>query len=141
MRLVEQNEIKNYEPNCVGLKAIWSPHTGIVDWAQVNESFGEDFKSLGGHIHTNFEAKNFQYDQDSNDYPVKLTDSTGNKIVKARYVVTAAGLHADRIAKLTAGHQNPRIGNKIAFLKPNQSIVLQFRSEESISFSKKKKAI
>ncbi len=112
MLLVEQNDIKSYEPNCVGLKAIWSPHTGIVDWAQVNESFGEDFKSLGGHIYTNFEAKRFEFDKDSNNYPVRLTDNTGNKTIKARFVVTAAGLHSDRIAKLTAGHKNPRIGIK-----------------------------
>ena len=109
MVLVEQKDITKYEPNCVGLKAIWSPHTGIVDWAQVNQSFGKDFEALGGKIYTEFEAKKFELD-DSNNQLVKVVDRTGNKVVKSRFVVTAAGLHSDRIAKLTAGHQNPKIG-------------------------------
>ncbi|CAG2161309.1 unnamed protein product [Oppiella nova] len=109
MVLLEANDIKKYEPNCVGLKAIWSPHTGIVDWAQVNQSFGKDFESMGGKIYTNFKANKFELENDSNDQLVRVTDSTGNKVIKTRYVVTAAGLQADRIARLTAGHSNPKI--------------------------------
>ncbi|CAG2119593.1 unnamed protein product [Medioppia subpectinata] len=109
MILVEQNDIQKYEPKCVGLKAIWSPHTGIVDWAQVNESFGKDFESMGGKIYTNFKANKFDLEDDSNNQLVRVTDSTGDKVITARYVVTAAGLQSDRIAKLTAGQQNPKI--------------------------------
>ncbi len=35
VRLVDSKEIQEIEPECRGLKAIWSPHTGIVDWGQV----------------------------------------------------------------------------------------------------------
>lgn len=111
MVLVEANEISKYEPKCVGLKAIWSPHTGIVDWAQVNLSFGKDFESLGGKIYTQFEAKRFQLEGNSDEKLVKIVDKSGNKEITARYVVTAAGLQADRIARLTAGNQSPKIGD------------------------------
>ncbi|XP_054154225.1 L-2-hydroxyglutarate dehydrogenase, mitochondrial-like [Oppia nitens] len=109
MILVQQNDIQKYEPNCVGLKAIWSPHTGIVDWAQVNQSFGKDFESLGGQIYTNFKANKFELEDNTGDQLVKVIDNTGDKVIRTRFVVTAAGLHADRIAKLTNGQQNPRI--------------------------------
>ena len=35
VKLIKGHEISDYEPACVGLEAIHSPHTGIVDWGQV----------------------------------------------------------------------------------------------------------
>lgn len=52
-------EIKEVEPHCEGLEALWSPHTGIVDWALVTNHYGEDFKEMGGHIFFNFEVAIF----------------------------------------------------------------------------------
>lgn len=42
-----------------GEKAIWSPWTGIVDWAVVCQHFAEDFKKMGGDIFFNFEVAGF----------------------------------------------------------------------------------
>ena len=42
-----------------GLKAIWSPHTGIVDWGLVTEHYGKNFKDAGGEIYLNFEVNKF----------------------------------------------------------------------------------
>ena len=39
-----------------GVRAIHSPHTGIVDWAEVARSYGEEFKRSGGDIKLNFEV-------------------------------------------------------------------------------------
>lgn len=63
-----------------GLKAVWSPHTGIVDWAQVTEYYAKDFKELGGQIHLNFAVSGFQEMKEStpgqeNKYPVRITGS------------------------------------------------------------------
>ena len=30
--------IKEREPVCEGVRAIWSPHTGIVDWGRLGET-------------------------------------------------------------------------------------------------------
>ncbi|OTF71411.1 l-2-hydroxyglutarate dehydrogenase, mitochondrial-like protein, partial [Euroglyphus maynei] len=49
-------QIQAIEPKCVGLAAIWSPNTGIVDWAKVNRSFGKDFEEKGGKIFTKFQV-------------------------------------------------------------------------------------
>uniref|UniRef100_A0A1I7XLF9 L-2-hydroxyglutarate dehydrogenase, mitochondrial n=1 Tax=Heterorhabditis bacteriophora TaxID=37862 RepID=A0A1I7XLF9_HETBA len=32
----------------IGLKALWSPHTGIVDWGEVTRRFAMDFERRGG---------------------------------------------------------------------------------------------
>lgn len=42
-----------------GEKAIWSPWTGIVDWAVVCQHFANDFQKMGGEIFLNFEVTGF----------------------------------------------------------------------------------
>lgn len=51
-----ERSIKGIAPECRGLEALWSPNTGIVDWAVVTKSYGDDFKKGGGSIHLNFEV-------------------------------------------------------------------------------------
>lgn len=48
--------IKKIEPYCQGVEALWSPHTGIVDWGLVTQHYGKDFTERGGDIHFNFEV-------------------------------------------------------------------------------------
>lgn len=49
-------EIQKIEPECIGSQAILSPHTGIIDYVLVTNSYGEDFKNCGGKIYLNFEV-------------------------------------------------------------------------------------
>ena len=42
-----------------GVSAILSPNTGIVDWAEVARSYGEDFKKAGGEIYTGYEVRRY----------------------------------------------------------------------------------
>ena len=37
--------------------AIFSPNTGILDWAEVARNYGADFKKAGGDIYTGFEVR------------------------------------------------------------------------------------
>lgn len=43
-----------------GVKAIWSPHTGIVDWGLVTEHYGKNFRDKGGEIFLDFKVTDFQ---------------------------------------------------------------------------------
>jgi len=57
--LVGETEIKKVEPHCRGLEALWSPHTGIVDWSEVARHYAKNFEKNGGKILTGFEACEF----------------------------------------------------------------------------------
>lgn len=107
-------QIQAIEPKCVGLAAIWSPNTGIVDWGLVNRTYGSDFEKQGGRIFTQFEVTKFELNNEDNDhvkqnYPIVITSKNGQQ-VRSKYVITAAGLYADKIAKLTNGKPIPKIG-------------------------------
>ncbi|XP_050299654.1 L-2-hydroxyglutarate dehydrogenase, mitochondrial [Anthonomus grandis grandis] len=99
--------IKKIEPFCVGLEAIWSPHTGIIDYSLVTSNFGKDFKQEGGQIHLNFEVSSFKTSEDKL-YPVIIQSKDG-RCVKSKYVLTCGGLQSDKLAEMSGCPRNPRI--------------------------------
>nr|XP_045610042.1 L-2-hydroxyglutarate dehydrogenase, mitochondrial-like [Procambarus clarkii] len=110
VEVIEGHEIKKYEPFCQGLKAIWSPHTGIVDWGLVTEHYGKNFRDSGGSIHLDFKVTDFQFIEGSErdvKYPVKVISN--GKVVRCKYVLTCGGLQSDKLAKLSGCSEDPRI--------------------------------
>lgn len=107
MQLVDEEKIQEIEPYCQGLKAIWSPQTGIVDWGMVTGYYGRDFEAAGGEIHLEFEANKF-VESGLADYPITIFDRT-NKSVQTKYVLTCGGLQSDKLAELTGCPRAPRI--------------------------------
>lgn len=99
LKIIEKDEITKMEPNCVGLRAIHSPHTAIVDYNLVAKSFADDFQKEGGKVHLNFKLTKFELNE-TDDYPVSLISDNGEQI-KSKFVITAAGLFSDKIAQLT----------------------------------------
>ncbi|XP_046388041.1 L-2-hydroxyglutarate dehydrogenase, mitochondrial [Ischnura elegans] len=111
VKLIEGKDIKKHEPHCEGIKAIWSPHTGIVDWGLVTQEYGKDFQERGGAIHTSFPVDNFLEDSGAssdNEYPIRVIGNN-NQSVRAKYVLTCGGLHADRLAEKCGCSKDPRI--------------------------------
>ncbi|KAL9699250.1 hypothetical protein quinque_002691 [Culex quinquefasciatus] len=107
LNLVDAKRIKEIEPYCQGLKAIWSPHTGIVDWGLVTQYYGKDFKQAGGDVHLNFEVSKFEESKDP-DYPI-MVKSKQNETVQSKYILTCGGLQSDKVAELTGCSPLPKI--------------------------------
>ncbi|KAK7086609.1 hypothetical protein SK128_013101 [Halocaridina rubra] len=109
IKLIEGSEIKNYEPHCKGLKAIWSPHTGIVDWGLVTEHYGKNFRDHGGSIYLDFKVTGFDLVKDEADaeYPVRVFSK--DKAVRCKYVLTCGGLQSDLLAELSGCSGDPHI--------------------------------
>lgn len=59
-----------------GIRAIHSPHTGIIDWGFVARHFGMMYQKHGGEIVLNFEAEEFIESENPN-YPIRVR-STAN---------------------------------------------------------------
>lgn len=110
MQLIDEEKIQEIEPYCQGLKAIWSPHTGIVDWGSVTGYYGRDFEGAGGDIHLDFEAKKFS-ESGLADYPITISGrgDDGERTVQTKYVLTCGGLQSDKLAELTGCPRAPRI--------------------------------
>ena len=54
-----------------GLKALHSPHTGIVDWAEVTRMYAKNFEAKGGVVRLGFEVTDFK-ESGVPDFPVTV---------------------------------------------------------------------
>ncbi|KAH8409438.1 hypothetical protein KR222_005048, partial [Zaprionus bogoriensis] len=130
LRMIEGDQIKEIEPYCRGLKALHSPHTGIVDWGLVTQHYGEDFKRAGGDIYLGYKVTKFSETQDgagAGDYPVTILGGKPNQTVRTRNVLTCGGLQSDLLAELTGCSRSPRIvpfrGEYLLLSKEKQHMV------------------
>jgi L-2-hydroxyglutarate oxidase len=87
-------ELHEREPNIVGLGAIFVPSTGIVDYSQVTAVMAQRFAESGGEIRYATEVLGLE--ERANE--VVATTSRGT--LSCRYLVTCAGLMADRIVRM-----------------------------------------
>ncbi|XP_063822627.1 L-2-hydroxyglutarate dehydrogenase, mitochondrial [Ostrinia nubilalis] len=120
--LLDEKELKEIEPHCKGIQALWSPHTGIVNWGEVTQSYVKEFQKGGGKTYLNFEVTKFVEAEEA-DYPVMMIDSKGNTI-QAKYVLTCCGLHSDTVAVLTGCPEEPKIipfRGEYLYLVPSKS--------------------
>ncbi|XP_067010094.1 L-2-hydroxyglutarate dehydrogenase, mitochondrial isoform X2 [Anabrus simplex] len=112
LKVVDGAGIKEIEPYCQGVRALWSPHTGIVDWGKVTEYFGKDFTEGRGKIYFNYEVVDFKRNTTGSDaemkqYPVCVVGK--KETVNASYAVVCGGLHSDRLARLSGCSREPQI--------------------------------
>ena len=103
LQMVDAAGIKEREPHCAGIAAIFSPVTGIVDYGLVARGFADDIRELGGEIRTGCEVTSIERKGGTS----VLQTSRGD--VQAKYVITCGGLWSDRLAKMTGGGGDPKI--------------------------------
>lgn len=102
LRRIAASEIAEIEPNAVGLAALHAPNTGIVDYGAVARRLVEDLSTAG--VEVRFSSAVTAVD-DTN--PAVVHTAAGP--VRARRVITCAGLWADRLARRSGAPRDPQI--------------------------------
>ena len=105
VELIEGERIKDIEPYAVGVKAIWSKKTGIVNWAEVARAYADDVRGWGGEITMGARVVNMVNGTDETTIAYVSRDSSQHEI-RARFVVTCGGLFSDKLAAMTEGKDN-----------------------------------
>ncbi len=103
LEMIGPERLRELEPHCAGVRALWSPNTGIVDYSRVAAAYAEDVQETGGEIRTGHEVTAISRGVTT----TRLTTSAGD--IEARTVLACAGVYADRVAALTGAPRNPRI--------------------------------
>ncbi len=98
VELLSQQQLKQREPNVVGIGGIFVPVTGIVNYRQVCEKMAEEFIALGGetalaHQVTGLIESQEEITVSANHHGKKVTFTTN-------FLIACAGLAADRVAKM-----------------------------------------
>lgn len=103
VRTVDGAEISELEPHAVGVAALHSPHTAIVDFSAVARSYAADVVAAGGEVRTGVEVVG------AAERPDGVTVATTAGEIAVDQLVVCAGLYADRVAELFGADPNPRI--------------------------------
>ncbi|UXM92658.1 L-2-hydroxyglutarate oxidase [Paenarthrobacter sp. JL.01a] len=102
-RMLNGDQIREVEPNAVGLSALHSPETAIVDYAAITRALADDVRASGGTIRLGQEVTALE--QQSEGVVVRTKDGSGHFDL----VVACAGLQSDRLAEATGEPATPKI--------------------------------
>jgi L-2-hydroxyglutarate oxidase LhgO len=106
LEVVGPERMREIEPHVAGIRALWSPTTGIIDFRRVALAYADDVRAAGGEIRTSWTVARIESRADA----LVLHSAAGDELV-ARSVIACAGLWSDRVASMTgdAGPRTPRI--------------------------------
>ena len=103
VRMLPAEEIRDYEPHAVGVAALLVPGTGITNYRLVAEKYAELAARSDVEIRTSSAVHGIR---DSNS---EFTIETTSGIYTSKFLINCAGLHSDRVARLTGAELPLRI--------------------------------
>ncbi len=103
LEMVGPERLREIEPFATGLRAIWSPNTGIIDYKEVAYEYAREILALGGEIVTGCRVNSL----DSATGSTRLAITTSQNEMKleqeleTRFVITCGGLYSDKLAAMS----------------------------------------
>jgi L-2-hydroxyglutarate oxidase len=94
--MIGPERLGEIEPNARGIRAVYSPATGIIDFTQVAGAYARRVRDLGGEVRTSREVKNIVHRGS------ELIVQTSQEEIHTRYLLNCGGLYSDRIARMTS---------------------------------------
>lgn len=101
---VGPERIRELEPHAAGIRGLWSPSTGIIDFRRVALAIADEIRAGGAEIVTSWPVSAI----DARPPEVVVRGPRGEERV-ASLVVACAGLQADRLARMTGDDDDPGI--------------------------------
>jgi L-2-hydroxyglutarate oxidase len=103
VRRLGPEEIKEREPETMGVAGLWVPETGIVNYSLVTEALARRLTRLGGEVRLGNRV--ISIERDGADIVLETTRGE----LRASSLVNCAGLQCDRIARLAGVEPGIRI--------------------------------
>jgi (S)-2-hydroxyglutarate dehydrogenase len=103
LRKLSQGELKEIEPHVNGIKGIFVPQTGIVDYKLVALKYGELLVTLGAEIKLNEKVVSLTTINNKSTVVTKKSSYT------AKLVINCAGLYSDKVTSMTREKVNYKI--------------------------------
>jgi L-2-hydroxyglutarate oxidase len=120
LAMIEPPQLREIEPHACAVRALHSPHTAIVDYAEVTRAMAANLERSGVRIVTGSRVQTIR----RADGLLYLEGTTG--VVRARNLVNCGGLYADSVARLMGVAPDVRIipfRGEYYVLTPQQRVV------------------
>lgn len=96
LELIGPERIKEIEPHATGIKALYSPNTGIVDYREITEKYAQIAMENGADIKL---GTAFEGYRDIKEDGKGIVLETSNNPIETKLIINCAGLYSDVIAK------------------------------------------
>lgn len=93
--MLTREALQEIEPHTAGIRAIHVPEAGIVDYPAVSRRLAERIQEAGGRIRLGARVTAIRETDD------RIVVESTQGAVESRFLMTCAGLHADRVTKLS----------------------------------------
>lgn len=103
LEMIGPERLKELEPHVAGVRALWAPSTGIINYRNVAWVYAMRFQQAGGDVFTNAPVHRIDRYQDG------LVLQTSNGALRAKHLINCAGLYADRVARMMGEKVDVRI--------------------------------
>ena len=103
IKKLDQDELKEIEPHVKGIRGIYVPQTGIVDYNTVAKTMERLLQTQGVQINYSEHVVSIK-----NNGTINIVE-TSKSVYETKVVINCAGLQSDRIAKLTHPELDVRI--------------------------------
>ena len=101
--IVSPERLRELEPHAAGIRALHVPEAGIVDFPRVCERLATRIREAGGEVRTSARVTAIREDGEG----VVLESTAGQ--VRAARAVNCAGLHSDRVVRMSGARPEARI--------------------------------
>lgn len=103
LETVGPERIRELEPHLEGIRGLWSPHTGIIDYTRVCEALVDEIQARGGVVELGRELRRVSR------HGRQLVAATSRGDLVAGGLIVCAGLWADDVARRSGDPADPRI--------------------------------
>lgn len=114
LRMLGKEELKKFEPNILGLAALYSPETGILDTHRLMQYFYDHSRANNAIVA--FKSEVIGIDKKNHSYSITMNNGKETDSLDSDFVINSAGLDSDRIAGL-AGMNIDRLNYGLHYCK------------------------
>lgn len=94
LEMIDRDRLLEIEPHSAGIRALWSPKTGIIDYTEVTRAYARHLQEQGGEIVLGAKVESIHVGSDH----MHLVTSKGD--VQTKYLINCAGLYSDAVARM-----------------------------------------
>lgn len=112
LELIGPERLRELEPFAAGIKAIYSPDTGITDFGKVAQVYARNIQQRGSEIITGCQVSAISTKGKQTVLLCMHLHTKGADAyteMEAQYVITCAGLHADKLIQMSGNKTEMRI--------------------------------
>ena len=97
LEIIDTERLKELEPHATGIKGLYVPETGIIDYKKVAAAYAGKIRDAGGDIRLSQRVVGIL------DRPDEIVLQTSGGDYRSKYLINCCGLQSDLIAKMTGG--------------------------------------